>query len=148
MVPWHAACFLHKLNLNSGKGEAMILATLLVASSLIVPVAVVPDGLPPLDRGVQMSMAQKQAAMRSLMNSATECIARNVSANPRFRQLTSAGDVNDLIVDSMPSCAGTVRAMIDAYDRLFGEGAGEKFFMGPYLDNLPRAVDRLTKDAE
>ena len=31
-------------------------------------------------------------------------------------------------------------AMIDGYDRYFGEGAGEAFFMGPYLDVLPSAV--------
>jgi hypothetical protein len=30
--------------------------------------------------------------------------------------------------------------MIDGYDRTYGEGAGEAFFMGPYLDLLPTAV--------
>jgi hypothetical protein len=30
--------------------------------------------------------------------------------------------------------------MIDAYDEYFGDGKGEAFFMGPYLDVLPRAV--------
>ena len=30
--------------------------------------------------------------------------------------------------------------MIDAYDRYFGEGTGEAFFMGPYLDVLPKIV--------
>jgi len=33
-----------------------------------------------------------------------------------------------------------VRAMIYAYDRYYGEGSGEAFFMGPYLDVLPKAV--------
>ena len=126
----------------------MILPALLVAWSLAVPVAVVPDGVPALDRAAHMSMPQKQAAIRSLMNLATECIARNVSTNPRFKQLTSAGEVNDLIVDSMPSCVDALHAMIDAYDRLFGEGTGERFFMGPYLDALPQAVDRLMNNAD
>jgi hypothetical protein len=31
--------------------------------------------------------------------------------------------------------------MIDAYDRYYGTGLGDAFFMGPYLDILPRAVD-------
>jgi hypothetical protein len=31
--------------------------------------------------------------------------------------------------------------MIDAYDLNYGDGAGEAFFMGPYLDVLPRAVE-------
>jgi hypothetical protein len=37
--------------------------------------------------------------------------------------------------------------MIDAYDRLYGDGAGETFFMGPYLDALPAAVTTRVKDA-
>ena len=40
----------------------------------------------------------------------------------------------------MPKCLAPVHAMIDAYDRSFGEGSGEQFFMGPYLDVLPDAV--------
>ena len=55
----------------------------------------------------------------------------------------NAFEVNDLIVESMPSCVEPVRSMIDAYDRLFGDGAGESFFMGPYLDALPAAVHKL-----
>jgi hypothetical protein len=41
----------------------------------------------------------------------------------------------------MPACLTPVRAMIDAYDRYYGDGAGEAFFMGPYLDVLPKAVE-------
>jgi hypothetical protein len=37
--------------------------------------------------------------------------------------------------------------MIDAYDRYYGEGTGEAFFMGPYLDVLPRAVTERAKSA-
>jgi hypothetical protein len=36
--------------------------------------------------------------------------------------------------------------MIDAYDRFFGDGAGEAFFMGPYLDALPAAVSARAVD--
>ena len=35
--------------------------------------------------------------------------------------------------------------MIDAYDSYYGEGSGEAFFMGPYLDVLPKAVTAGTK---
>jgi len=35
--------------------------------------------------------------------------------------------------------------MIETHDRLFGQGSGEAFFMGPYLDTLPRAVTRQVK---
>ena len=79
--------------------------------------------------------------------SATECIARTVSADPRFQAATSGTEFNNLIVESVPSCADDLRSMIDAYDRLYGDGAGETFFMGPYLDSLPAAVTVRVKDA-
>jgi hypothetical protein len=47
----------------------------------------------------------------------------------------------------MPSCAIHVRIMIEAYDRYFGEGEGEAFFMGPYLDVLPSAVSKWVRDS-
>jgi hypothetical protein len=92
-----------------------------------------------------LSLQQKSAAMQPLMRSATECIARTVSADPRLGQRDA--DLGDLIVASMPSCSAQVRAMIDAYDRHFGNGEGEAFFMGPYLDVLPMAVSNWIRDA-
>jgi hypothetical protein len=85
-----------------------------------------------------MSARQKIAAVQPLVRSATECIARAVRADSRFGH----GDLGDVIVDSMPRCTAQVRAMIDAYDRYFGNGAGEAFFLGPYLDVLPSAVSK------
>jgi hypothetical protein len=41
-----------------------------------------------------------------------------------------------------------VRAMIDGYDRYFGEGTGQAFFMGPYLDDLPNIVIKWTAEAK
>jgi hypothetical protein len=121
----------------------MILAAL-VATSLVVPIAVDRSALSaPLHRGPALSLQQKRAAMTPLISSATECIARTVSADPRFPRVVNAIEVNDLIVESVPSCVESVRSMIDAYDRLFGDGSGESFFMGPYLDALPAAVHNL-----
>ena len=80
--------------------------------------------------------------MAPLVRSATECIARTVSADPRFGKR----DLSDMIVESMPTCTAEVRSMIDAYDRHFGQGSGEAFFMGPYLDLLPTAVSRWVQD--
>ena len=48
--------------------------------------------------------------------------------------------MGDLIVESIRACRTPVRAMIDGYDHYYGEGAGEAFFMGPYLDVLPTMV--------
>jgi hypothetical protein len=119
----------------------MILAPL-SAAALLVSVATGPitdpTGLP------TMTVQQKSAALQPLMRSATECIARTVSADPRFGEGNAS--LGDLIVDSMPRCVAPVRAMIDAYDRYFGEGEGEAFFIGPYLDVLPTAVNKWTRD--
>ena len=68
--------------------------------------------------------------------------------DPRFRKQAPHTELGDIIVASVPSCVGAVRAMIDAYDRHFGDGTGEAFFMGPYLDALPAAVSTQAVGAE
>ena len=120
----------------------MILAPL-AAAALLVSVATAPNANPALSP--TLSMQQKSAAMQPLMRSATESIARTVSADPRFGRPDA--DLGDLIADSMPRCAAQVRMMIEAYDRYFGDGEGEVFFMGPYLDLLPGAVGKWVRDA-
>jgi hypothetical protein len=91
-----------------------------------------------------LTAQQKMAATAPLVRSATECIVRAVVADPRYG--TEASKLGDLIVASMPACVTPVRAMIDAYDRYFGQGSGEAFFMGPYLDVLPKAVTEGAKN--
>ena len=80
------------------------------------------------------------------MRSATDCIVHAVVTDPRYGAKPAA-ELGDLIVASMPSCVTPVRAMIDAYDRYYGDGTGEAFFMGPYLDVLPKAVVEAGKKA-
>jgi hypothetical protein len=95
----------------------------------------------PLDNSsgeTKLSAQEKFAATEPLVRSATECIVRAVAADPRYGKRPA--ELGDIIVASMPACVTPVRAMIDAYDRYFGEGSGEAFFMGPYLDVLPKAV--------
>jgi hypothetical protein len=119
----------------------MILAPL-AAAALVVSIATGPTVEP--RSSPDLSTQQKSAAMQPLMRSATECIAQAVGTDPRFGERDA--DLGNLIVDSMPRCIAQVRAMIDAYDRYFGAGAGEAFFMGPYLDVLPTAVSKLVRD--
>jgi hypothetical protein len=114
----------------------MIVAPLFGAA-LVVAVATGPLTGPAGE--TDLSARQKIAATEPLVRSATECIVRAVIADPRFRD-NGATVLGDLIVDSVPSCLTPVHAMIDAYDRYYGEGSGEAFFMGPYLDALPKAV--------
>jgi len=125
-------------------GDAMIKGTLF-ALSLVLNTAV---EAPPLERDtarMQMSPQQKNAVVQPLMRSATDCIVGAVTGDAKFQASMGPGDINELIVTSMESCIGQMRAMIEAYDRLFGDGAGEAFFMGPYLEVLPRAVTRQVK---
>lgn len=115
--------------------------------SLVLNTAVEPYQ-PPLESEAarfQMSPQQKNAVIQPLMRTATDCIVRAVSTDPKFHATVQPGEINELIVLSMEACLQPMRAMIDAYDRLFGEGAGDAFFMGPYLEILPKAVTRQVK---
>lgn len=94
---------------------------------------------------LQMSVRQKDAALLPLVRRATDCVVRKVVDDPRYGADMRPGDINDLIVDSIAACGRTVRAMIDAHDRMYGKGSGEAFLLGPYLDVLPSAVVRQVK---
>jgi hypothetical protein len=94
---------------------------------------------------MQMSVRQKDAALLPLVRRATDCIVRKVSADPRYSAQLRPNEFNDLIVDSISGCAKPVRAMIDAHDRMYGNGSGEAFLLGPYLDVLPSAVVRQVR---
>jgi hypothetical protein len=119
----------------------MLLAPL-VGTAMVVAVATEP--LNNAGDPARLSMREKLAATEPLVRSATDCIVHAVIADPRYGSSQSAG-LGDLIVDSMPTCVKPVRAMIEAYDRYYGDGSGEAFFMGPYLDVLPKAVIAGTK---
>ena len=94
---------------------------------------------------LHMTVRQKDASLLPLVRQATDCVVRKVVANPRYNNDMRPGDINDLIVDSIAACARPVRAMIDAHDRMYGNGSGEAFLLGPYLDVLPAAVVRQVK---
>jgi hypothetical protein len=117
----------------------MILAPL-AAATMLLNVATGPLTEP--SAVPRMSAHQKSAAVQLLVRSATECIARAVAGDPRFGK----HDLGDLIVASIPTCVASVRAMIEAYDRYYGDGTGEAFFMGPYLDVLPTAVTKWARE--
>ena len=125
-----------------------MLAATLLGLSLVVNAAFEPNDLSPNSAAKpaqNMSAQQKLAAMRPLIRSATECIVRAVTADPHFSGSAGTDGLSELIVISMGHCADAMRAMIDAHDRLFGEGSGEAFFMGPYLEGLPTTVNRLVR---
>ena len=121
----------------------MILAPLF-GTAMVIAVATGPLNDPMgLDH---LSPHAKSAATQTLMKSATDCIVHAVFANPHYSENGTA-ELGDLIVASMPSCVTPVRAMIDGYDQYYGDGSGEAFFMGPYLDALPKLVIEAGKKA-
>ena len=119
----------------------MILAPLF-GTALAVTVATGPLN----DSTGTLSPQQRSAATRPLVRSATDCIVNAVVTDPQYATTAPAG-LGDLIVASMPACVAPVRAMIDAYDRYYGDGSGQAFFMGPYLDVLPQAVIAASRKA-
>jgi hypothetical protein len=90
-----------------------------------------------------LSNQQRSAAVQPFITRATECVSRTVAADPRA---SDAGNLGELIVDSMPACIDAMRTMIATYDQYFGDGTGEAFFSGPYLDVLPKAVSKWVMD--
>ena len=123
----------------------MIHAPLFGAAALVITIATGP--VDPAAHDAKLSMQERMAATEPSIRSATDCIAHAVTADPRYR--TEPGSLGDLIVASMPACVTPVRAMIDTYDEYYGEGTGEAFFMGPYLDVLPKAViDSAAKESK
>ena len=122
----------------------MILASLFSLSLIVSATLDIGDPSAPANP-MQLSIREKEAKMLPLVRTATDCIVRSVAADPRFNKALKATELNDLIVDAMSTCATPVRSMIDAHDSMFGQGSGEAFFMGPYLDVLPAAVTKQVK---
>lgn len=124
----------------------MILETLL-RLSLVLKVSLdtpVPTSVDP-SVWTQMSVPQKDATLLPLVQRATDCILRQVAADPHYKRDMRPDEINDLIVDSIAACRQPVRAMIHVHDRLYGDGTGEAFLLGPYLDVLPAAVIKQVK---
>src|SRR6188472_1714582 len=97
--------------LRRGWGLNMILSKL-AAATLVVGVAGSVGETPTH----QLSLQQRDAATRAYVRSATDCIARTVVSDTRFRKDNPASNLGDLIVDSVPKCLDPVRAMIAAHD--------------------------------
>lgn len=115
----------------------MILPALTGASLLLLTAATPDVDLDPMR--ARLTHQERTAAVQPFITRATECVARSVASDPRS---TDTSKLGDLIVDSMPVCADVLRSMIDTYDQYFGDGTGEAFFSGPYLDVLPTAVNK------
>ena len=129
------------------RGANRMIVESLLGLSLVVHVSLDIQPPVPLKSPVQaqMSMGHQDATLLPLVRRATNCILRKASADPRYSRDIGTDELNDVIIDSIEACMKPVRAMIDAHDRLYGNGSGEAFLLGPYLDVLPAAVIKQVK---
>lgn len=131
------------------RGARTMIVVSLVGLSLVLNVSLsqMPNPAGPVwsRNAAPLSVHRKEATLLPLVRRATDCILRHVSADPRMSGAIGADAVNDLIIDSISACKRPVRAMVDAHDRMYGNGSGEAFLLGPYLDVLPSAVVRQVK---
>jgi hypothetical protein len=111
----------------------MILLPPYVAASLWILTA----GTLDVDLDSTPPQLARRDVVQPYITRATECVLRSVASDPRSK---NTSDFSVLIVDSMHSCGDAVREMIDTYDEYYGDGSGEAFFSGPYLEVLPQAV--------
>ena len=115
--------------------ESLFGLSLVLNVSLESPLTAPPDQDP-----AQLSVPQKDAALLPLMARATDCIVGKVLSDPRYRPDIRRDQMNDLIADSFDACDDAVDALVEAHDRLYGDGSGEAFLLGPYFDRLPTMV--------
>jgi hypothetical protein len=93
----------------------------------------------------KLSNLERNAVVQKFVTGATDCVVRAVQ-----NRAASAGEsaqLGELIVAVMPACVDLMRAMIDSFDQNFGEGSGEAFFSGSFLDLLPVAVNKRVNGA-
>jgi hypothetical protein len=112
----------------------MLLNTLVSASFVALAAT---GSVPDSPGAVKLSNAEKAAVVQRVVNHATDCVVRQIEASDKT--LESLGEQ---IVAAMPPCAATMRAMIDSFDANYGEGTGEAFFTGSFLDVLPQVVSK------
>ncbi len=128
-----------------------MIAAAVLGLSLVVNVAFESTDLSPnaeAKAAARLSPQQKLTTLRPLIRSATDCVVHAVSADPRYDTSLASLDMSKLVVDSIAPCAEAINSMIDEHDRLFGEGSGDAFFMGPYLDILlPLSIEKIVKGA-
>lgn len=118
----------------------MILESLFGLSLLLNVSLESPPPEPPVRNPLQMSVPQKEAALLPLVERTTRCIAGEVMSDPRYRTDLRRDEINELIADALSTCSDTVDDLVEAHDRMYGDGSGEAFVLGPYFDELPAAV--------
>ena len=102
---------------------------------------------------VMLMASTAPATARSEMESAsvkaaTDCVAAAALNNPEittFYRENRLRDVTNWIVLRSSACDNPLNAMRLLHDRIYGQGTGQAFLRGDYLNDLPRAVGERIK---
>ena len=115
--------------------ESIVGLSIIVSASLETRPSIDTEPPPPA-----LSVRQRDAALLPLVQRATECILHGIAAGPRELDHARAEEIDGLIVEAMFGCRRQLRAVVNAHDRMYGDGSGEAFVRGPFMDVLPAAV--------
>jgi hypothetical protein len=84
--------------------------------------------------------AAPDPALTTLRDAATECFAQGIRGHKRAMTLAKEGRWYEAAGVSAFLCRPEVDAMIRRHDELHGFGSGGRYFTGPYVRTLERAL--------
>lgn len=79
--------------------------------------------------------------MAPVEQAATDCFAETVMANPKATGLARAGRWYDAAGVIGFLCRPEVSRMVQAHDRLYGRGTGDRYFKGAYARHLDKQLE-------
>lgn len=80
---------------------------------------------------------EKMQRIMNLTSKTTECVVKEALKFSKRRNI----DLADVLIDKRSPCAAIVRELVTAVDEVYGEGEGDKYLMGYYLDELPQIIE-------
>jgi hypothetical protein len=118
-----------------------MLAKLIIAAALFTHAGITEESAPR-----PLSATEKIAAMKLAIIATKKCVISEVHKDRR--DLVPGSTFGDMITGALTGpCAERASQVVNMYN-LYFESGGEDFFMGPFLDALPKAVqDALKKPA-
>jgi hypothetical protein len=90
-----------------------------------------------------LAKAERSALEVATIKAASDCVASTALNNPNITMRYRQGrlkEITDWIVLKSSACDNQLTAMRLLHDRLYGPGKGQRFLLGDYLADLPRAV--------
>ncbi|MCE4226044.1 hypothetical protein HCU64_20030 [Methylobacterium sp. C25] len=79
--------------------------------------------------------------MAPLEQAATDCFAETVMANPKAIRLAKSGHWYEAAGVIGFLCRPEVSRMVQAHDRLYGRGTGDRYFKGAYAKHLDKQLE-------